>query len=786
MVTEIVDLDLGSNSSFKIVTMEGDICSRFIEFHLNYNGEVFDLQNKSVKCRYVNGRTTEEVNLVINDRVNGVCTLEIPYRITSSAQNGKCELVISQSGEILSTISFGVEVVKSLVERATVESSNEFGALTNALWKIDGVNAELNNINSQLDTIENEKATKQELEVVNNRISEIVANKGDGTKDSEIVDSRVGVNGEIYVSLGDSIRNQIKAITDYEYFTYPVAYYSGALNNSGVNSSATVNMNTCTRTTFIKMNKGDYISIKGYCAMVFEFDSNYTFSKYTRYTTDTVIKFTEDKIIRFYLYKSDNSNTNSETSVGAFVTLEKQKEIDSNVIIKKVIDLNKFYYGRYVDGRIALTSANTVFVMPRKLKANTSIYVDSDFTINLGKIENNIITSTYGFTGISLVKVNKESKNMFFIQKSDASVITSTDLENINLKLYENYKNKFNDGITKLIYHRGFSSMRAENTISSYEYVGQYSGKFAECDLGQTSDGEIILMHDDTVDRTTNGTGNVSDLSLTQIKELYIDAPMFVNLYNNTLRVPTLKEFLICCRRNNITPVMEMKILVNYQNLINLIIDYGFENNCIIVSGDIEHLKNLRKLNKNIHLGLFASSYSSTILNNVTKLGVNSGILFELSVLTENYLKRFRDLNCFVGAYVTDDYNDLEKFTNWGVDFIMTNRLLNMNNDLSNFKVENLYYSAEGTNIEFTIPYNETSLFADVIEVIGQVYYETNAPVLTVGDKTLTMTNAKDWNYFDLRFIQKVSGNITIKLESSDPTFKHILFKVRRYCGDLI
>lgn len=143
MVTEIVDLDLGSNSSFKIVTIEGDICSRFIEFHLSYNGEVFNLQNKSVKCRYVNGKTTEEVNLVINDRVNGVCTLEIPYRITSIVQNGKCELIISQSGEILSTIPFGVEVVKSLVERATVESSNEFGALTNALWKIDGVNSQL-------------------------------------------------------------------------------------------------------------------------------------------------------------------------------------------------------------------------------------------------------------------------------------------------------------------------------------------------------------------------------------------------------------------------------------------------------------------------------------------------------------------------------------------------------------------------------------------------------------------------------------------------------------------
>ena len=173
MVTEIVDLDLGSNSSFKIVTMEGDICSRFIEFHLSYNGEVFNLQNKSVKCRYVNGRTTEEVNLVINDRVNGVCTLEIPYRITSSAQNGKCELVISQSGEILSTIPFGVEVVKSLVERATVESSNEFGALTNALLKIDGVNAELNNIYSQLDSKANESEVRKSTTIKPINVSEM-------------------------------------------------------------------------------------------------------------------------------------------------------------------------------------------------------------------------------------------------------------------------------------------------------------------------------------------------------------------------------------------------------------------------------------------------------------------------------------------------------------------------------------------------------------------------------------------------------------------------------------
>lgn len=216
MVTEIVDLDLGSNSSFKIVTIEGDICSRFIEFHLSYNGEVFNLQNKSVKCRYVNGKTTEEVNLVINDRVNGVCTLEIPYRITSIVQNGKCELIISQSGEILSTIPFSVEVSKSLVERATVESSNEFGALNDALWKIDTFQVGLKTLENRMDSF----VTLPEQSV-------------SSVGDAELVDGRVGADGVTYSNIGDAIRGQMNKKQDaiLEYDTISITLEKGLYNN---------------------------------------------------------------------------------------------------------------------------------------------------------------------------------------------------------------------------------------------------------------------------------------------------------------------------------------------------------------------------------------------------------------------------------------------------------------------------------------------------------------------------------------------------------------------------
>ena len=151
MVTEIVDLDLSSNSSFKIITMQGDIASRFIEFHLTYNNETFDLTGKTVLCRYLNDdKTVITTNLVINDKTNGICTLDIPYTLMKNPYVTRSELVIKQSNEILSTIPFTVEVVKSLVKSSVIESSDEFGALNEALWKVEGFKSEIEKITNYI------------------------------------------------------------------------------------------------------------------------------------------------------------------------------------------------------------------------------------------------------------------------------------------------------------------------------------------------------------------------------------------------------------------------------------------------------------------------------------------------------------------------------------------------------------------------------------------------------------------------------------------------------------
>lgn len=89
--------------------------------------------------------------------------------------------------------------------------------------------------------------------------------------------------------------------------------------------------------------------------------------------------------------------------------------------------------------------------------------------------------------------------------------------------------------------HRGEWTLAPENSIPALEYSIQFGVDIMETDVRLTKDGQIVIMHDYTVDRTTNGTGKVSDLTLAEIKKL--------KLRNNSggmtdLEVPTLEEYI--------------------------------------------------------------------------------------------------------------------------------------------------------------------------------------------------------------------------------------------------
>ena len=74
-----------------------------------------------------------------------------------------------------------------------------------------------------------------------------------------------------------------------------------------------------------------------------------------------------------------------------------------------------------------------------------------------------------------------------------------------------------------VVAHRGASAYAPENTLSAFRRAVELGADFMELDVRLSADGELVVIHDDTVDRTTNGTGLVSDFSIEELKELVVE-----------------------------------------------------------------------------------------------------------------------------------------------------------------------------------------------------------------------------------------------------------------------
>uniref|UniRef100_UPI00029B1FB5 glycerophosphodiester phosphodiesterase family protein n=1 Tax=Rhodococcus sp. P14 TaxID=450821 RepID=UPI00029B1FB5 len=77
----------------------------------------------------------------------------------------------------------------------------------------------------------------------------------------------------------------------------------------------------------------------------------------------------------------------------------------------------------------------------------------------------------------------------------------------------------------RVVAHRGASAAKAEHTLAAYELALQEGADGLECDVRLTRDGHLVCVHDRTVDRTSNGSGMVSEMTLAQLEELDYGRP---------------------------------------------------------------------------------------------------------------------------------------------------------------------------------------------------------------------------------------------------------------------
>lgn len=180
----------------------------------------------------------------------------------------------------------------------------------------------------------------------------------------------------------------------------------------------------------------------------------------------------------------------------------------------------------------------------------------------------------------------------------------------------------------KIWAHRGCSQMYPENTLLSFTKAAQLEGLVGiELDIQLSKDGRIVVCHDEKVDRTTDGIGEISSYTLMELKKLRIEAG------NGTYeQIPTMEEVLDLLdgrMRSGLMLNIELKnSRVPYEGMeekiIELIYKRGLQDRVIYSSFNALSLEKVRKLDANTEIGILDSKVSDCLFKLKGGCGANA------------------------------------------------------------------------------------------------------------------------------------------------------------------
>ncbi|MCJ8008699.1 glycerophosphodiester phosphodiesterase family protein [Lederbergia wuyishanensis] len=159
--------------------------------------------------------------------------------------------------------------------------------------------------------------------------------------------------------------------------------------------------------------------------------------------------------------------------------------------------------------------------------------------------------------------------------------------------------------------HRGIPSIAPENTMSSFRLAYEHGADLIETDVKVTKDNQLVIMHDDTVNRTTNGTGRVADLTLEEIKQLDAGSKFSAEFAGE--KIPTFEEYLKEFKGKDVILLVELKDTGIEQQVIEEIEQEEMVDQVVLQSFNLESMILTNQLKPEIPVGyLFSAAVPGT------------------------------------------------------------------------------------------------------------------------------------------------------------------------------
>ncbi len=223
--------------------------------------------------------------------------------------------------------------------------------------------------------------------------------------------------------------------------------------------------------------------------------------------------------------------------------------------------------------------------------------------------------------------------------------------------------------------HRGFSAIAPENTGAAIEEAGKAGFYAAEFDIMPTADGVWVLHHDDEVDRMTDGTGNLEEMTWEEVSKLRIDNGHGIENFPN-LPVTTFEEALDICEQYGMRAMIEVKGGTPEQmdTVLAVIGAKNLQTEPLIIDFDADRLAAVRTLDNEIELWYLKNTVTQEVIDFAKEH--NTGIAFNFGV-PENYkiLDTAKQENITLAAWTVDFPPAMDFLVMNGVNYITTNKI---------------------------------------------------------------------------------------------------------------
>lgn len=231
--------------------------------------------------------------------------------------------------------------------------------------------------------------------------------------------------------------------------------------------------------------------------------------------------------------------------------------------------------------------------------------------------------------------------------------------------------------MTKIFGHRGFSGRYPENTMLAFQKVAEETlADGIELDVQLTKDGEVVIMHDERLDRTTNACGYLKDYTLAELKELSVGVNFKGFIPRQT--IPTLREYLAWLKTTNLVTDIELKTsIIEYEGIekkvVDLVHEFGLEDRINYSSFNHFTCQRIKELDPKAEIGLltdtwlcncadYAVSQHATTVNGSTYFCSKPGIADELHAVGVKMM-----------AWTPNTREELQALIDNHVDVLITN-----------------------------------------------------------------------------------------------------------------